>query len=251
MNFSLCDACCTIPAVMTRLRSVMAVLCVALVSLSAAAAGKDEPEVVEAVDTVTASSLFLSMPSSLAEMLDTGTRFELVTLWQSGKKADKINNLYSLTTLDTLSTDYLKVQLTESAMLTINLMDGPETKKPVVVTIYTVGTKEGAADSEISFFDTEWKPLDQKKFWKPLRLDDFLLRPSGSDMDIKEIRSLIPFPTYQLETSQDGRTVTATLTVGRYLSDEDREKIEPFVILERKFRWDGHRYRLEPLNKTK
>lgn len=194
---------------------------------------------------VTVDSLFVTSPLKVLDILPREARASATANYRAGKPETSIfNRLYSLSEIDSLTDNYLKITLTDASDLTINLIEDRK-HQPVVVTVYTVGAPGVAKDSDIEFYDAEWKPLERKKLWEPPKVKDFFAKPKDDRVDLKKIEELIPFPTYTLEVSSDGLTVTGRLTVDTYLSEEAKTEIKPYLVPSRTWRWDGKKYKLE------
>lgn len=237
-------------------KTTVARLLMALVAVVAAfeipvSARENELEIVESSAdstlSVSVGSLFVSSPLSVLDLLRPEMRQSLVTHRADGSKAAVVNNLYSMSTMEVLTDNYLKVRLTDASTLTLNLIE-EKGKSPVIVAVYTIGGPERASDSDISFYDTDWKTLKKEKMWYQPKISDFLSKEADPTSDLKKVGKLVPFPTYELTVSEDGRTVTGNLTVGKYMSEEAETELRPYVVGKRVWRWDGKKYNLEKTN---
>ncbi|MBD5283145.1 MAG: DUF3256 family protein [Bacteroides sp.] len=191
-------------------------------------------------------SLFVSSPISVLEILPPASRAAMIERSHAGQSATALSTLYSVSVLDTLEPDYLKLKLTEASELTLNLTEDHK-KQPLLVVVYTVGAEGISKDSDIEFYDGEWNQLPKEKFWEMPEIKDFLTARKGEKVDLKKVAELVPFPTYILTVSPDARTITGSLTVDTYLSEEAKEELKPYLVPSRTWRWDGKKYKLEKI----
>lgn len=210
------------------------------------------PECAAQTQTSPMDSIFLGMTVSPAEILTRSQREELLANWNEGKRpANVLNSVYAVSELEVLGEAYLNMTLTPVSRLSLNLLSDDKKKdEKIVVAVYTVGTDSTAPDSDISFYTTSWTPLKTDKFWKTPEVKDFLSKNGDRKADLKKIEKLVPFPTFELTVSPDGMTVSGKMTVGKYLSEEDRTALAPYLVPERIWKWDGRKYRLIDLKKN-
>lgn len=220
---------------------LMAVLLPWCVSISRASAqeGAGSPE-------LTASDAFVKLPAGTLDLLTTSMRKDLLDYYRNDSIYRVRNTMQGLSYLERPVTDqYLKVCLTHVTSMTLRLL--PSKKGPVVMSIYTVGDSIQAHDSEIAFFDSSMTPLKRDKLIKLASTEDFLDTKGLGRHERDELSKLVPFPTVEYSIGETGDTLTARLTVGEFLGKETMEKLKPHLIRERKYLWDGSKFKLIPL----
>lgn len=206
----------------------------------------EEESQVVSMDTVwvkepAVGDYFITCPVSPLDILTQDMREKLVNLKVSGEESKVLNSVYTLSELDTLTTDYMKITLTDVSTLTINKF--VKKKETILMTVYTIGGEGRAADSDIEFYDSHWHPLKTKDLWETPEIEDFLEKGTDDKVDLKHIAQLIPFPTFQLIPSPDGKSVAVTLTVGVFLSEEAKEELKPYLVRDREWVWDGKKFK--------
>lgn len=184
------------------------------------------------------ANVFYKVPLDVLDLLSNSARLTMVEYkLVRDSLIDVTNNLEGLSHLNTLSDSYMEVQLTPSSTLQIKIFKD-RTKQSVIMTIYTVGNDETAMDSDVQLFDADFKPLDTRKLLKRPDLKDFFEIPKGSLTTYKEIEQMIPFPTYQF-VAGEGDDVTAKLTIGQAVSQDDLKILQLFLRPGVTYRWDG------------
>lgn len=200
----------------------------------------------DTTSTFTASDAFVKLPASTLDLLTTSMRKDLLDYYRNDSIYRVRNAMQGLSYLERPVTDqYLKVHLTHVTTLTMRLL--PSKKGPVVMSIYTVGDSIQAHDSEIDFFDSSMTPLKRDKLIKLASTEDFLDTKGLDRHQRDELRGLVPFPTVEYSIGETGDTLTARLTVGEFIGKEAMEKLKPHLISERKYLWDGSKFKLIPL----
>ncbi len=229
----------------THLHSVWEIITVVTLllvgtSLSATAAEKETT----ASDTLTASSVFLKLPIEILDILPETTRFEMLVYFESDSIYNAPNAMEGTSHLKAVTTDFLEVQISEVSTLQIKLL--PLKKgETIVMTIYSVGGGLQAVDSDVRFFNSTFAELPRKKILPDAKLKNFFAIPKGSLTTMKEIEQTIPFPTVEYTASPSSTTLTARLTVKKYMNEDDYNVIRLFEKPEIKYTWDGVKFRLD------
>lgn len=210
-----------------------------LTLLSSAMAFAKEREV---TDTISARRAFLEMPAGVLDLLSHDTRLDMLTYYDNDSTYRATNNLNGLSTLQTVTPDFLSVQLTDVSSMqfkVLRLKDGKE----ILMTIYSTGGEGESIDSDIQFYDADLRPLKKEKYFPTPELGDFF-DLKGYKTKLKEIREMMPFYTIMFEANPDNSNVTGTLTVGDTLTLEDLRIIEMFRKPNVTFLWNGKEFKL-------
>lgn len=196
----------------------------------------------EAEDTLTASQVFTELPISVLDLVDRSRRLDMLDYYAADSIAKVPNAMEGLSYLEQVTPDYLRVSLTPVSTLTIKLLPLKKGGE-VVMTAYTIGDADQAYDTDLRFYDTQYRELKQEKFIKLASLSEFF------DCRDKQTRALVsrlvPFPTVRYLPDADGLGLTAELTVGQFMSAEDYDSIKPYLRPPLRYRWTGSKFDLE------
>lgn len=226
-------------------RILLAVIAAVFIGLQAFAATAGE-KIVEATDTLTARQVFVSLSSDFLDLLNPSTRQSMLDYYDNNSSKASYNDMQGESRIDTLTTDYMKVSLTDVSDLQIKVL--PAKKKGyVVATVYTIGDSGKGPDSEIRFFSENLDPLPAGKCFKTPQLEDFISIPKGSITNMKEIRTMVPFPTAVYNLFPGSDELKARLTVEDFVAPDDFNILKLFIAPDPVWKWDGGKFK--PMNK--
>ena len=162
------------------------------------------------------------------------------------------NSLGGKSTMKFLTDDMLSVQMTASSEMDIKLFYG----KDSLVTIAVIETVcGGCCDSDVTFYNDKWQPLDKQKLISMPLLDDFLdkklmkLVSTLLELDyiinsLNEYKTAIDEMYYRLmmiESTPGSDIFTVTLTTADTILDEEiRDSI--FKTTSINYRWNGKKF---------
>ena len=189
-----------------------------------------------------AKAAWLAMPDSLLPYMPKESREECVDLKERNLEAKVTNLLRGETVLDTLTSSFLQVRLSRSAMLQMRVLPA-EGGDSLICVVKTLNAP--AKESEIMFYDAAWRPvprlqqaMDAMRDSLPAKL---LVRPdSMSEERFSELSRMIDPVMVYATLSMDEDVLTFSLSTP-LLSDEDRKSVA-CVLSQRKFKWDGHSF---------
>lgn len=213
-------------------------------------AGASEPPstVTIAGDTVvaknaeTAAEAFEQMPESVMHLLTKGRRMDMAEYYRNDSTWLALNAQMGVSKLDTLSDDYVRVQITDVSSMEIRRYK--QKKGMLFVASYTISNMDVPADSKLYFFNQRMEQLPASKVFKEAKLKDFFAIPKGSATSMKEIEEMVPFPTVEYSLKQEGE-IEGRLTVGEYMPIEDYKLIKLFVRPSVKWVWTGKKFELK------
>lgn len=213
---------------------------------TAIADSKNFDEVVTVKDSVyrveNAREAFLSMPAKVLDILKRDSRMDMLSYLDADTIRPVPNGLGGTSVLiPPVTQDYIAVQVSQVSTIQIKLL--PAHKGKIIAVSYTLGGDGTAADSDLSFYDDEWKLLKTSKFISLAETEDFLDLPKHSEELKKELLLLVPFPTIEYQFSPDGDTVTAHLTIGDNLGAEDMLILQQYLRPEIVYTWNGHQFK--------
>ena len=167
---------------------------------------------------------FVKMPNELIVHLEEAWRKDLVDLYKAGKPAVLENILFGKSTLQQLTDDYLLLQSTEKSTLELKLL-------PLVNNTFIICMIETVyapvADSRVSFYSTEWKPLPADELFTPPTAAWFWLE--GADRFVLEYLSQSELFLVKYSLSADDQRLTATYTTPQFLDEESRQSVSPLL----------------------
>ena len=182
--------------------------------------------------------VFLQMPDEFIVQLDRARRKELVDLYKSRNPATLSNTMQGKSVLNKLSDYYLKLQTTEQSVVELKLL--PLVNNTFVICM--IQTVYGPiADSNVSFYTTEWQRIATKDVFLPVTEDWFWKK--DSDRDVLDVLSQMGIFLVKYSLSDEGTTLTAEYMTPTYLDDENQEIVKPFLRTENKtYEWKSGRY---------
>lgn len=204
-------------------------------------------KIVEGPDTVTAASAFLEMPRQDIDLLTRSMRQDMIDYMEQRDSVYKKANVYmGLSWIETMRPDYMRVHLSDVSSLQIKLLNQGKGKLPLVLTIYTIDDGNGTADSTIKFFNNEMQQLPQSKFMSVPDPKDFYILPKDSPISAKEIEAVMPFYTVEVTVDPATGNLTGRLTSDNNLTQEEAERLRPYLRKQLHWIWTGKKMQLTP-----
>ncbi len=220
------------------IRCLLAAVIVLVAILPAAAAPKARPA------TLSADTVFINLPIEVVEILNRSTRMDMLDYYRVDSIYSAPNLVGGVSKLEMVTPDYLKVHLTDVSTLEVKVL--PLGKSGDIAAVsYTVDSTGDQPDSELFFFDSQMRLLDRDKIAKAPKIKEFFKIDKGSLTSEKELVEMVKFPTILYSFSPDSTTLTAKLTVGKYLDPDDYNIMKLFLLPELQYRWTGKKYDLQ------
>jgi hypothetical protein len=170
-------------------------------------------------------SLFVAMPDSVLPLLTKTNRMDCIDFLDSNMKAEVKNRFNNTSELKVLTKDYLELQLTSQSSVEMKLLPMNDSVK-VVCMVHTVCGP--VCDSEITFYDTQWKQLPSKNFITLPEVDRFYYLNTNEE-SYATVRKAADMYLMKANLSSEASTLTFIYTTPEYLSKEDREKLELYL----------------------
>lgn len=170
-------------------------------------------------------SLFVAMPDSVLPLLTKTNRMDCIDFLDSNMKAEVKNRFNNTSELKVLTKDYLELQLTSQSSVEMKLLPLNDSVK-VVCMVHTVCGS--VCDSEITFYDTQWKQLPAKNFITLPEVGRFYYL-NTNDESYATVRKAADMYLMKANLSSEASTLTFIYTTPDYLSKEDREKLELYL----------------------
>lgn len=193
-------------------------------------------------DTVwvaTARQAFLNLPPDALHLLSRQMREDMLAYLDNDTIRPIYNALGGQSSLTRPVTDtYLKCQISPVSSMTIRIL--PAEKSPLIATVYTIDSPGQPADSQISFYDMQMKPVKTSKHLSLARIQDFIVNADHEKK--KQIMDAIPFPTVEYALGPDDNTLTATLTAQDLLGEEQLQEIRKYLNPTLTYTWNGRKF---------
>lgn len=193
------------------------------------------------------------MPVSDVPLLSEMMRFEMVTYKIEADSIKKVRNVFAgQSWIEEMTPDYLKVHLSDVSSLTVKRLDAPKMKgKNLIMSLYTIAGDSDTADSTLKFYSmSEDKDgtmaltaLPTKRFFKLPAPSDFYVIPRDSKMREKDLNEEFPFHTVEYTIDADSGVLTGRPTIDNYLTEEQRERLQPYLVKEIKWKWNGKEFK--------
>ncbi len=191
-----------------------------------------------------ASEVFMNLPVDVLDILPEDVRFRMITYWENDSVYPAVNAMGGISLLNNVTPDFLEVEVTDVSLFQLRLLPTRKNDEKIVMTVYTVGSESQSPDSDVRFFSMDMKELPRNRFFKQPRIKDFFKVDKDSPLTIKEIEQKIPFPAIEYSASAADTGLTARLTVGVYMNEDDYKEVKPFEKPSLIYEWDGKRFRL-------
>lgn len=194
----------------------------------------------QGLDAKSMKDLWLSMPDSLAPSLNKNMRTELVELQEMGVKSEVSNLLGFNTVLDTMTVDFAQVRLSKAATMQVKLLPQLQGKDSLLCVVKTYAAPE--KESEVMFFDQQWKSLPLQDFFAGKSLDDILAtliqKPDTmTEARFGELKAMIEPKMMSATLFQHEDMIVFRLSLP-LLSAEDKKQVNAIKV-QRKLKWDG------------
>lgn len=202
----------------------------------------------------TSAMAFLNIPETDLDILAPSQRNEMI-IYMMNDSIYKRRNIFSgLSWIEKMTPDYMKVHLTDVSSLQIKILPQSKSKngQNLVMTIYTIAGETDTADSTIKFYNMNvfgpdsiaiaelpsrkfFTLPDPKKFYNEEKI-----KTDGEHLS--EMMQEMPFHTIAYEISEEGNTLTGKLTIDNYLTTEQRDRIDPYLIRTLRWQWNGKKF---------
>lgn len=179
------------------------------------------------------SDFFVQMPNSVLPLFSDVNRADCIDFIASNMEAKITNRLDGQSVMDTLTTDFLHIQVTKSSTFALKML--PYRHDTLLVAIHTVKAPE--ADSEVTVYNQHWRKLKTADFVDVPVLKDFFKAPIASKMTsenkdsvqtFEHLKKLFTMNLMQAEMSPVHDSITWTCTTPETFSEEEQKKLKPY-----------------------
>lgn len=177
-------------------------------------------------------TLFVSVPEDLFWVLNERGKRDLIDLYRAGSDAVVETRIEGEVRLDTLSADYLRLV---NGNKEIELALLPMINESSVICYIETLCIDSICSSQVAFFSTSWRTLDESHFFTPVGQEWFV------EENVNAVALDVSLMEYRYDPSL--KSITHLYNTPLYLSEEDRLKLEPFIRKEPKlYWWNGIRF---------
>jgi hypothetical protein len=178
---------------------------------------------------------WLDMPDSLVEYMNKSKRIEAMDYVDMGLKIDVTNHLDGNTTVDTLTSDFLEVKLSEAAQLQMKVL--PMDSDSVVCVVKTFMGPE--AESVATIYDRGWNQLSRVEWSRDV--NGYVQKPdSMSDERFEQLKRQFEPILVQASLSLADDSLTLSLSMP-LLVNMKKEELMP-IIKQRKLKWKNGKF---------
>lgn len=186
-------------------------------------------------------SVFINMPDSISSLFTKVNRADFADFLESNMRAQVKNKFGNMSEMKTLTKDYLLLESTSSSTLQMKLLPVNDSVHVVCV----VNTINGpAADSEISFYSTDWKELPVDTYFSYPSVDLFFQTGDSIDTEKFEVaRSKADMNLMKATLSPENETLSLAYTTIDYLDKESAKELNVFLKEQPiMYEWKGNRF---------
>lgn len=221
-----------------RLRMIVLSVVSAVMLWCGAISARSAETVAHADAPLTALRVFADIPLDVLDMLRPSTRLDMIDYYE---QADSLlsapNALGGKSRFLEVADDYLRVEVTSVSTLEIKILPFKKNKN-LVMTLYTVGTDDGAKDTQVRFFDELLNPVSDNSLIKFPDLTRFFnLKESGVSKN--ELKKLIPVVAVRYFTGPGDAPLIAILTSWQILPNETKDMLKSHMIPSLYATWKG------------
>ena len=162
----------------------------------------------------------------------------MVDFYGMGVKAETFNLLSEGTVLDSLTTSYANITLSESSRMQLSLLTAEQGDTVLCMVRSLMGE---APESVVSFYDAGWRKLETNHYLDAVDPSSLVARPDT--MDVERYDHLLRYidPVMVLaEFSPEDNSLSFSLSTPM-VTKQEREDLKA-ILLQRKVKWSGVRF---------
>lgn len=193
----------------------------------------------------TIRELWKTMPDSILPYFNAAARSEIIDTYKTGKVTKTKNLLEGESWAKNIKDNYICIQLNNTTEMQLQLLHSSDSTSTICM-VKTFGVP--AAESEITFFDMEWKRIDSD-----FGLPDFndkdtaikllLQKPDTiSDERFGKMKKMFEPATTVAQLDADGKE-TITFSINGLLLTRDEEKELKPIKMQKTFKWSGKAFK--------
>lgn len=136
--------------------------------------------------------IFLNMPQQLCPSLSEYNRLEIVDNQKNGKPMKTRNQFKTISEMKTLTDQYAHLVISQNSEKEMMLL--PKSDSTQIIMVISTVSSDSIADSSISFYTTDWQPLQASDYIDEPTSDDFrkiTINPSTLQLTITTSNPLV------------------------------------------------------------
>lgn len=186
-----------------------------------------DPAVVEA---------FKSAPKTVIPLLPQSKRLDMLDYYNSGLETPSVNLINGNSRITDMTERTISIDLTPASTLQIIAL--PAANKEYVALISTLATP--APDSKLTIYTDDWKQNVTDRLFRSPEISDWLTAEGRKNADRVEMS--LPFMLVSYGFDPATQTLTLTNNSASFLASEVYEEIEPLMLKELVYRWNGKKF---------
>lgn len=197
----------------------------------------------QSADAKSMKDLLVSMPDEVMPYLPKNQRLEFAELQEMGVKAEVKNLLGEVSVMDTLTQDFVQVRMSKVSTLQMKKLPMENGDSVICVVKSFAGPEK---ESELYFFNQEWKALDANPFLGGKRMEDLaetlVQKPDTmSESRFADLKAMIEPKMVSALLLQNENALVVRLA-SPLLSADDKKTVN-VIKLQRKFNWNGKSFK--------
>ncbi|MBR4757963.1 MAG: DUF3256 family protein [Bacteroidaceae bacterium] len=183
----------------------------------------------------TISDVFTSMPDSVMPLLTANNRRDMADFLQNNMQAKVRNRLNDYVELKKMTKDYLRLELSAVSTVEMKLLQTKDSV-PVVCLVRTVAAP--CKDSQVEFYDLNWRQLQNIRFPHPVVQDFFCEIPDSVSRDVAfAVRALDDLCMIEVVSHPNDSVFELRLCLEE-LEKELKDIVRP-LLHSLRYRWNG------------
>ena len=165
--------------------------------------------------------------------MDKKARMECIDLIEKGMRPEITNRFGGETRIDTITSDFISVTLSEASNIQIKLL--PTYNDTIICYIHTY--KGPLPESSIALYTQEWNKISDIEF----SIDSLLNKPDSIEQsEYENIRLMMDPYLISASMSPDSEYISVSASVAN-VTEEEQDKINA-ILVQRKFKWNGSNF---------
>lgn len=170
------------------------------------------------------------MPDTLVPILNAKQRADLLNLEDMGLKKGVENALDGKSYIDTLTSDFIGVRLTESSVLQMRFLPAEDDTLLCVARTYL----EPQRETIVSLYSLRWEKIKDISF----DIEDLVQKPDTmTDERFKDVREQIDPCLISATLFADGTDIAVSASTPNLAAEQ--EAVDA-ILVQRRYKWNGH-----------
>lgn len=184
-----------------------------------------------------AAELFANAPQEVFPLLDSSTRLDMIDYFNSGMDTPSANALQGKSAITSMTDQTVEISLTDSSCAQLAIIQSSK-GDTIIAVINTVATP--GLDSSISFFTTDWQPINAAGLVKIPTLKEWLSDTGKGHYD--EVSMQVPFMLSSYNISSDGATLTMTNNLDKFVDPDIYADLQEYLLPNIVYIWNGKKF---------